>query len=107
MSQQMVTTIEDDIDGGEASETVEFGLDGVTYVIDLNDENAKKLRAAFQPFVAKARRTSGRKGQATIVRDFEPKAVRRWADANGIEVSERGRIAMIVVEQFRAAGNGG
>lgn len=82
-------------------------MDGVTYVIDLNDKSAKKLRAAFQPFVVKARRTSGRRGQATIIRNFDPKAVRRWAEASGIEISERGRIAMTVVEQFRAAGNGG
>jgi hypothetical protein len=33
------------------------------------------------------------------------KAVRRWADANGIALSKRGRIPQNVVSQFRAAGN--
>jgi len=105
MAQKLITTIEDDIDGGEASETVEFGVEGVTYVIDLNDKNAKKFRAALMPFIDHGRRTSGRKSQARVVRDFDPKAVRRWAEANGIELSSRGRIAMTVVEQFRAASN--
>jgi hypothetical protein len=95
----------DDIDGGKASETVEFGLEGVTYVIDVNEKNAKKLRGAFQPFIDHARRSGGRKRQPTASRDFDPKAVRRWAEANGIELSARGRISSTVVEQFKAAGN--
>jgi len=103
--QKTITTLEDDIDGGKASETVEFGLEGVTYVIDVNDKNAKKLRGALQPFIDHARRTSGRKKQSTVVRDFDPKAVRRWAEANGVEVSERGRISLTVVEAFKSAGN--
>jgi Lsr2 len=105
MAQKMVTTIEDDIDGGEASETVQFGLEGVTYVIDLNDKNAQKLRAALKPYVENGRRTRGRKSQATVVRGFDPKAVRRWAEANGIELSSRGRIPLTVMEQFHTAGN--
>jgi hypothetical protein len=33
------------------------------------------------------------------------KAVRRWAEANGIELSKRERIPHDVMSQFRAAGN--
>jgi hypothetical protein len=35
----------------------------------------------------------------------DPKAVRAWAEANGIPSSPRGRIKTDVVEQFRAAGH--
>ena len=44
MAQRVQVILVDDVNGGEASETVEFALDGVSYEIDLNDENAAKLR---------------------------------------------------------------
>ncbi len=44
MAKQIVTLLTDDIDGGEADRTIEFGLDGVNYTIDLSDKNAGKLR---------------------------------------------------------------
>jgi len=109
MAQRVVTILEDDFDGGEASETIAFALDGVTYELDVNDKNAKKLRAVLQPFIEHARRTGGRKVQG--VRGprhnsgYDAKAVRRWAEANKIAVPARGRIPLTVVEQFKAAGN--
>ena len=41
MAQKVHITIEDDLDGGDATETVSFALDGRSYEIDLNDKNAK------------------------------------------------------------------
>src|SRR3954447_14543331 len=41
----------DDLDGGEANETVAFAIDGTSYEIDLSDGNAKRLRDALSPFV--------------------------------------------------------
>jgi hypothetical protein len=32
-------------------------------------------------------------------------AVRKWAEANGIEVNPRGRIPSDVLERYKAAGN--
>jgi hypothetical protein len=105
MAQRTVISLEDDIDGGKASETVTFALDGVQYEMDANEKNAKKLRVALQPFIDHARRTSGRKRRAAATRDYDPKAVRRWAEANKIEVPPRGRMPLTVIEQFKAAGN--
>jgi hypothetical protein len=42
----------DDLDGGEADETVKFALEGVQYEIDLSKKNATKLRDAFGPFLS-------------------------------------------------------
>ena len=61
MVQRVQVILEDDMTGGEASETVEFSLDGVNYEIDLNDENAAQLREAFAPWIAEARRSGGRR----------------------------------------------
>jgi hypothetical protein len=45
----------DDIDGGPAAETVDFGLDGVRYTIDLSADNAARLRSTLAPYLRRAR----------------------------------------------------
>src|SRR4051794_14066549 len=52
MAKQIVTLLTDDLDGSEADRTVEFGLDGVNYTIDLSEKNAGKLRKALQVYVS-------------------------------------------------------
>ncbi|MFF8292800.1 Lsr2 family protein [Streptomyces sp. NPDC016309] len=115
MAQRVVVTLFDDIDGGEAAETVTFGLDGKTYEIDLNPANAKKLRTALAPYLAAGRRRSargdgGRGGAGTSRADYtrtslepDPAAVRAWAQSNKMDVPARGRIPKRVYEAFREA----
>ena len=38
MAQRTQVILVDDIDGSEATQTVTFGIDGVTYEIDLNED---------------------------------------------------------------------
>ncbi|MFX4294013.1 MULTISPECIES: histone-like nucleoid-structuring protein Lsr2 [Streptomyces] len=104
MAQQVVVTLSDDIDGGAAAETVAFGLDGRSYEIDLNAENAERLRAVLEPFVAAGRKQtrSGKSYRHTAV-DPSPRAVRAWADSNGMDVPARGRIPKKVYDAFNAA----
>ena len=47
MAQKVQVLLVDDLDGGEATETVAFSLDGNSYEIDLSSENASKLRKEF------------------------------------------------------------
>ena len=47
MAQRIQVILIDDITGGDASETVNFALDNVSYEIDLSADNAAKLRADF------------------------------------------------------------
>src|SRR3954454_14551854 len=112
MAKQIITVLTDDLDGGDADRTVEFGLDGVNYTIDLSDKNAGKLRKALDPYLTVAARagrtpTSGRVPSrpaappARANRD-QNQAIREWAGKNGYEVSERGRIPASVVEAFHA-----
>jgi hypothetical protein len=106
VSSKVVVLLEDDVDGGEATETIEFGLDGTSYAIDLSDANAKKLRETLDGYVSKARKVSVRRsGRPKTSSGVDSTAVRAWAEANGIEVSKRGRISRDIVSQFRAAGN--
>ena len=115
MAQHTFVQLDDDIDGSEASETLSFALDGVTYEIDLNDENAEALREAFATYVEHGRRLSAprRRGPgrrptavdkpAASSAEVDTKAVREWAHEHGIQVSDRGRLAGAVVAQFLEA----
>ncbi|MFI5616214.1 Lsr2 family protein [Streptomyces sp. NPDC051567] len=104
MAQRVVVTLSDDIDGGEATETVVFSLDGKSYEIDLNAANAKNLRKGLAPFVAAGRRQS-RSGKAfkhtSIAPD--PAVVRAWARSNQHDVPPRGRIPKRIYEAYNAA----
>ena len=44
MAQKVQVLLVDDLDGSEATETVTFGLDGLSYEIDLSSGNAGRLR---------------------------------------------------------------
>ncbi|MFB7515805.1 Lsr2 family protein [Streptomyces sp. NPDC056144] len=116
MAQRVVVTLSDDIDGGEAAETVAFGLDGRTYEIDLNAANAEKLRKTLAPYLAAGRKQSSGSGNVTgatrrpSAATFthtslapDPAAVRAWAQSNKMDVPARGRIPKRVYEAFRAA----
>jgi hypothetical protein len=46
--------ITDDLDGTHGAEPVRFGWDGVTWEIDLAEENRKRLEDALRPFLDKA-----------------------------------------------------
>ena len=107
MAQKVHITLEDDLDGGDATETVAFGLDGRSYEIDLNDKNAKALRDALAKYVAAARRSGGRaagrpRARATQV-GTSAREIRDWARSNGHKVPDRGRIPSEVREAFEAA----
>jgi hypothetical protein len=112
VAKETITKLLDDLDGGEASETVKFGLDGHSYEIDLSTKNANKLRAVLAPFIEKATRVTGRTGpsgartRAAAGGDRDQnQAIRAWAQRKGLGVAPRGRIRGDIVEQYhREAG---
>lgn len=115
MARQVITNLIDDIDGKPADETVEFGLDGVGYSIDLSAANAAKLRKVLDAYVnagtrigrvnsgRPAGRASGRRGVPARSDREQNTAIRDWASRNGHDVSARGRIPTAVVEAYEAA----
>jgi hypothetical protein len=56
MTVKVAVTLEDDLDGGPADETVRFGLDGRDYEIDLSATNARAFREHIAPFIKHARK---------------------------------------------------
>jgi hypothetical protein len=106
MAQRITVQLVDDVDGGQADETVNFALDGVSYEIDLSATHAAMLREGLAEFVGCGRRTE-KKLIAPIFRvtrvGSDAKTVRAWAKANGVPVNDRGRIHQSVIDQFEEA----
>lgn len=113
MAQKVQVILVDDVDGGEAVETVSFALDGVSYEIDLSNDNAEALRDGLAKWIAHARRTGGRStvksrggaGRSRAASSAKPDlgAVRAWARENGFNVSDRGRVSSEVLAAYDAA----
>lgn len=97
----------DDLDGSHAHTTVRFGLEGQVYEIDLSEKNAEALNDFLKPYIAAARRVRDGVVEPDLVRvqtDVDPKAVRQWARARGIDIPARARIPQEIIDQFREAG---
>ena len=113
MAQITHVKLVDDLDGGEAAESVAFSLDGKSYEIDLSDKHAAALRDAFAPFISSARRAGNgakaasrqRMSMRTGRSREDTAAIREWANANGLAVSARGRISSAVLEAYENRGN--
>lgn len=115
MAKETITRLIDDLDKGEADETVKFGLDGVQYEIDLSAENASNLRTALRPYIEAGTRIgrvpggigsrvspSRRRGAQSVDRE-QNKAIRKWARGQGKQISDRGRIPEDIVAEYHAS----
>ena len=109
MAQVTKVRLVDDLDGGDADESVDFTVDNKRYQMDLSEKNAARLREILAPFIAAARRPSGAtttrtRRSTTTARPSSAGAetadIREWASANGFEVSTRGRISASVREAY-------
>lgn len=111
----LLTLRTDDLNGDDNASTVVITVNGKGVEIDLADRSSKALMKALAPYWAAGtesdfdvvRREAGRRkstgkassnGHAGAV---DPKAVRAWAEANGIEINARGRIPTELAEQYR------
>ncbi|MQY08695.1 histone-like nucleoid-structuring protein Lsr2 [Actinomadura macrotermitis] len=100
----------DDIDGSEGGDVSkrDFEVLGRVFTIDLSDDNHKRLIEALEvlaTFVDKAVEVKpagkGRKAASPAkVKGYSNNDVREWANSNGVEVSERGKIADEVYAAF-------
>jgi hypothetical protein len=111
VAQKVQVLLVDDLDGGEADETVTFALDGKTYEIDLTTSNADKLRSALEPYLKSGRRTGGRSARGKAGRAAsggstsgqDTAKIRAWAKEQGYEVNDRGRVPASIREAYEKA----
>jgi hypothetical protein len=109
MAQIQEVRLIDDLTGEEADETIEFGLDGKSYEIDLSQDSAGKLRDALAEFVAAARRTGARRRDSSGASSGtgsrrgsveRNQVIREWARNRGMTISDRGRISSEVLAAY-------
>jgi hypothetical protein len=107
MAKSVSVIVTDDLDGSENAETVSFSFGGVTYEVDLAGKNRAKMEKALAPFIEAGRRVPGSSRRAGTRRQGSPPsdraAVRIWARAAGLKVSDRGRISADTMRQYEAA----
>lgn len=111
MAKKHITQLIDDLDGAviDDGKTVNFSLDGRSYEIDLSEENAKKMRDAFSPFISAGRAVGFSAGPARKAPRGRPAPtrdlvdVRSWAEKNGHSINTRGRISAAVLAAYDAA----
>jgi hypothetical protein len=107
MAQKVTVTLEDDLTGGPAKQTVRFACDGTGYEIDLNAKNAAAFGKQLAPYIEHARKAGRaqprRSGRTSRQRSGD---IRAWAKEHGLAVSERGRIPASVLAQYHAASSG-
>jgi hypothetical protein len=108
VAKQTTVILVDDLDGSEATEQVEFAVDGRSYEIDLSARNSAKLREVLAPYISAARRRSGRRSTSSATTPARPASdrehnqdIRKWAATQGMRISERGRIPSNVLEAYR------
>jgi nucleoid-associated protein Lsr2 len=106
MARKVTTTLQDDLDGTPAAETVHFALGSSEFEIDLNERNAKKFRQQLVPYIEharRARRDSRTPSKRSAAGRRRTVGIRAWARDHGMDISERGRIPIDVVERYEAA----
>ena len=99
MAQRLVLI--DDLDESEGAETITYTVNGQDYEIDLSEENAQRFYDVLGPYIEKSRRVQrkpaptsrrdGRRRSSGSGRDDIPQ-IRAWAQSQGMDVSERGRV---------------
>lgn len=110
MATQIIHKVTDDLDGSEATNTIQYAVDGIAYEIDLNDKNATKFRDVMAKYVGVSERkgrvrvmtvtqlpTAGPADKSTRERN---KAIRAWAKKAGKDISDRGAIPKPIIEEY-------
>lgn len=106
MAQRVKIDLIDDLDGGAADETVAFQLDGSEYEIDLSTANAAALRSAIEKWSTYARKVGGTGPARRMKRTSlapSSQTIRAWAQANGYQLADRGRVPEAIQAAYRAA----
>lgn len=102
MAEILIAETVDDLDRSSPAETVRFSYGRKHFVIDLGPHNVARIEADFQQWIQYSRPIKPPRNRSSKAKSrHEPARVRAWAKANGLEVSDKGRIPLGVVEAYR------
>ena len=112
MAKKEVIQVIDDLDGAalDEYETIEWSLDGKSYEFDTSTEHAEEFRNTLATYIGASRVTSPVRGGRRAAQSTsggrtkeDTQAIREWAQDNGYEVSDRGRISHFIIEAYWSA----
>jgi hypothetical protein len=110
MVKSLVEVLVDDLDGTEAVESVLLGWNGQWRRIELSEKNLAALSKAVDRYWEAGHPVAERGGATRRTRSArsdtngrDPKAIRAWAEANGIAVPKRGRIPGEIEKRYNQA----
>jgi hypothetical protein len=109
VAREYVERVLDDLDGSEGASTIQLGLDGTAYTVDLSAKNEEKLRQVLGPYLEVATRVRDERGRGRgrgatrLGSDRDRNAsIRAWAEEQGVLLAQRGRIAGGVIAAYDA-----
>lgn len=100
MAKRTVEYMLSDLSGEDGASTVNFGLDGASYEVDLTDAEAKEFRDFLTRYADAGRKVAGSRRPTSGTQKKETAAIRQWASEQGIEVPARGRIPNEIIRKF-------
>lgn len=104
MAKKTVEKFYSDLSGDEIdtpAPTVTFTFDGIGYQVDLTETERKTFADAMAPYIAVGRRAGGRaRSTSASSSGVDAKAVRAWAQEQGLDVPARGRVPASLVEEY-------
>jgi hypothetical protein len=113
MAKTVVELLVDDLDGSEADASVRLGWNGEWRELELSARNLALLSKSIDRYwdagrpvratAPSSRSRSRSSGRSSANGNRDPKAIRIWAEENGIAVPSRGRIPGRVEEQYNLA----
>jgi Lsr2 len=62
----MVASMMDETDGSQADETIQFGLDGAEFELNLSKAHAEELRRTLKPYIKVARKTGSKRNGRSV-----------------------------------------
>ncbi|PRI12653.1 histone-like nucleoid-structuring protein Lsr2 [Leucobacter massiliensis] len=114
MAREDITIFRDDFTGEEGATTIAFSFEGKDYEMELGEENRQKFADALAPYIRVARAAKVAKAPVSAPKPANDPATRRaaaervaaireWAQEQGMEVSDRGRLPFDVIEAYDKA----
>lgn len=105
MAKKTVEKFYSDLSGDEIdtpAPTVSFTFDGIGYQVDLTETERKAFADAVAPYIAVGRRAGSGRARSTSASSsgVDAKAVRAWAQEQGLDVPARGRVPASLVEAY-------
>lgn len=109
MARREVTHFFDDLDNTQLTEDsvhiLHFSVNGVDYVLDLSEDNADGFRRLLEPYIAAARTVKSTRAarRERVSTRNDSRAIRQWAQEQGMQIADRGKIPHQVIEAYDRA----